>query len=453
MANASHASGRPVLIGLYQQLLTRGIRSFLPSSQIDIVESVPDSTTQLVFREKAEGALSFDWLGSRYVLSKPEEFSAHERRMLRSICKFLSTRYDLLFDREIAAQNMPMFGGVAEDRYVSAFLDPRVFGNAATEPALPDRVSAAIEVLRISALSSYEDKRISTGALLFGSLPDACHAPPPQPADALPYSSELTAIRSFHRICDGLRTIALVDAGGCMVELVDIQEWAQPYSAMELPVPAARRYRTHCQATLCGGHICLVLTPNGEIKIFGEGVQLFSFFDGRWRLTDAVSKYQRWEAAIGRRDLAAGLFSAGLNLAEHRRGGMFVVLDRPEDVHQLVSRVDLLETEHQERTGAKNQLNYLLRKTSAVELSPAVLESIAEIDGSVVLDRDSRVLAFGAILRHRPSLDEPVYKNDEIGEGGRTAAAIGASHFSNVLMISEGGQVSFYQKGHCVWTI
>ncbi len=70
-----------------------------------------------------------------------------------------------------------------------------------------------------------------------------------------------------------------------MVELVDVQEWAQPFSQMELPVPTARRYRTHSQATLCGGHICLVLTPNGEMKIFGEGVQLFSFFDGRWHQT------------------------------------------------------------------------------------------------------------------------------------------------------------------------
>jgi hypothetical protein len=218
---------------------------------------------------------------------------------------------------------------------------------------------------------------------------------------------------------------------------------------MEPPVPAARRYRTHCQATLCGGHVCLVLTPNGEIKIFGEGVQLFNFFDGRWHLTDAVSRYQRWESAIGRKDLAARLFSAGLNLAEHRRGGMFVVMENPEDAGQLVRGLDLLEAGQRERAGAKNQLNYLLRKTGAAELSPAVLESIAQIDGSVVLDRDGRLLAFGAILRHGSSVDE----SEEIGEGGRTAAAIGASQFGNVLMVSEGGEVSFFQKGHRIWTM
>ncbi len=441
--------GRSVLEGLYQQLLRRGVQYFLPSSHLEIVDHARESTPEMVFHATSQAGLSFEWLGNRYALTNHREFSDHEQRMVRSIGRFLSTRYELLFDREIAAQNMPIFGGLIEDRYVSTFLDGRVFGDATSAATLPDRVSEAIEVLRISALSSYEDKRISTGALLFGTLPDACHKLPSRPSDALPYSSELTSIHSFHRICDGLRTIALVDGSGLMVELVDVQEWTQPFSEMELPVPTARRYRTHTQATLCGGHICLVLTPNGEIKIFGEGVQLFSFFDGRWHLTDAVSKYQAWEAAIGRRDLAARLFCAGLNLAEHRRGGMFVVLEDPRHARQVVNGVDLLETDQRERAGAKYQLHYLLRRTRATELSLAVLESIAQIDGSVVLDRDSKLLAFGAILRHRSPADE----NEEIGEGGRTAAAIGASQFGDVLMVSEGGQLSFYQRGHCIWTL
>ncbi len=450
MIGVSKESSKPVLDGLYEQLLRRGVQKFLPSSHLEIVGPTLESTPpQMVFRATSQGGLSFDWLGSRYVLTNHRAFTDHEQRMLHGIGRFLSTRYELLFDREIATRSLPMFGGLTEDRYVSAFLEARVFDDARSAATLTDRVSEAIEVLRISALSSYEDKRISTGALLFGTLPDACHTLPARPADALPYSSELTSIHSFHRICDGLRTVALVDASGRMVELVDVQEWAQPFSEMEPPVPTARRYRTHSQATLCGGHICLVLTPNGEIKIFGEGVQLFSFFDGRWHLTDAVSKYEVWDSAVGRRDLSERLFSAGLNLAEHRRGGMFVVLESPSHVRQLVSGLDLLETGRRERAGAKNQLHYLLRKKRATDLSPAVLESIAQIDGSLVLDRDSTLLAFGAILRHRLSLDE----NEEVGEGGRTAAAIAASQFGAVLMVSEGGQLSFYQKGHCIWTL
>src|SRR5260370_1306641 len=122
--------------------------------------------------------LSFEWIGGSDALTDRTELSDHEQRMLRSIGRFLSTRYELLFDRKIAAQNLPIFGGLAEDRYVSTFLEPRVYDSATSAATLPDRVSEAIEVLRISALSSYEDKRISTGALLFGSLPDACHSLP-----------------------------------------------------------------------------------------------------------------------------------------------------------------------------------------------------------------------------------------------------------------------------------
>jgi hypothetical protein len=442
-------SGKSVLDALYQQLLRRGIQYFLPSSRLEIVGPVAESTRQIVFHPTSGSGLSFESLGTGYVLTNHREFSDHEQRMVRSMVRFLSTRYELLSDRELAEQSMPIFEGLIEDRYVSAFLEARVFNDAHSAATLPDRISEAIEVLRISALSSYEDKRISTGALLFGPMKDACHSLPHLPAGALPYSSDLTSIRSFHRICDGLRTLALVDSKGLMVELIDVQEWAQPFSEMELPVPTAWRYRTHCQATLCGGHICLVLTPNGEIKIFGEGAQLFSFFDGRWHLTDAVSKYQAWEDAIGRKDLAERLFSAALNLGEHRRGGMLVVLDDPSYAGQLVSPLDLLENERREGASAKNQLHYLLRRTRITELSSAVVESIAEIDGSVVLDRDSRLLAFGAILRHRL----PVNEDEDVGEGGRTAAAIGASRFGHVLMVSEGGQLSFYRKGHLVWTL
>ena len=180
----------------------------------------------------------------------------------------------LLFGRDVSAQNLPAFGGIIEDRYVSAFLQQ---GHGRTnEVAAPDRASEAIEVLRISALSSYEDKRISTGALLFGPFPDACHSLPPLPAGAIPYSSDLTSIRSFHRICDGLKTVALVDNAGLMVELIDIHEWARPYNDLELPVPAAHRYQTHCRATLCS-NIAKIRLPTRRIglRVRGDFASIF----------------------------------------------------------------------------------------------------------------------------------------------------------------------------------
>jgi hypothetical protein len=434
----------------YEELLARGIQYFLPASELTNVGRCEETRPEMHSRLR-DGGADLEWLGSKYSLvNQGNNFTEHEHKLLKSIGKVLSTRYQLLFNAEVVARSSEIFSGLPEDHYVSGFLDPYVFAGAAKLAKVTDRVSEAIEVLRISALSTYEDRRISTGALLFGFQPDACHSLPTQPAGALPYSSELTSIRSFHRICDGLHTVALVDREGLMVELVDVAEWARPFAEFELPAPSARRYEAHNRATLCGGHVCLVLTPNGEIKIFADGVQVFGFLDGRWHLTDAVEKYRVWEESLGNRELAHRLFSVALNLAEGRRGGLFVILDDARKARELLSSRDLLHSQQEPASaGSKNQLHYLLRKQRVTELSQPVLETIARIDGSIILDREANLLAFGAILRHSPVAVTP----DEVAEGSRTAAAIAASHFGNVLKISEDGHLSFYKRGRCAWNL
>ena len=441
---------RPFIDRYYEELLAHGIQYFLPLSELTSVGPSQERKSQLQTHLRAGGA-DLEWLGTKYFLANQgKDFTEHEHKLLKSIGKVLSTRYHLLFNVEVVARSSEIFSGLPEDHYVSGFLDPYVFAGAESRAKVTDRVSEAIEVLRISALSTYEDRRISTGALLFGFQPDACHALPPQPPGALPYTSELTSIRSFHRICDGLSSVALMDREGLMVELVDVAEWARPYADLPLPVPSTRRYQAHARATLCGGHVCLVLTPNGEIKIFADGAQAFSFLDGRWHLTDAVEKYRVWEEAVGIKELANRLFSVALNLAEGRRGGLFVILDDRRKARELLSSHDLLHQQQDPTTsGSKNQLHYLLRCQRVTEISQPVLETIARIDGSIVLDRDGSLLAFGAILRHSPV----ALTADEVVEGSRTAAAIAASHFGNVLKVSEDGRLSFYRGGHCAWSL
>jgi hypothetical protein len=380
------------------------------------------------------------------------ELTENEHKLLRSIARVLSMRYRMLIDSAVAVERIEMFRGLPEDRFVSAFLDaaPHTEGS----PLMLDRVSEAIEVLRISSSSTYENRRINTGVLLFGRGPDPCHDAPPLPEGALSYAQELTTTRTFHRLCDGMRTLALVDGSGRMVELVDIAEWAAPFADMPLPVPCALRFRAHCRATLCGGHVCLVLTPNGEIKAFADGTQVFNFLDGRWRLSDTAEKYAAWERALEGIALAERLFTTALNLAERRRGGLFVVLDDQQAANRLVSSDDRIDLPHPVSlaaapTRSKDLFHYLLRGKSALDLTPTVLESIARIDGAIVVDREASLLAFGAILRHQFDGGP----DSTAVEGGRTTAAIAASRYGHVLKVSEDGLVSYYSGGRCVWEL
>ena len=82
-------------------------------------------------------------------------------------------------------------------------------------------------------------------------------------------------------------------------------------------------------------------------------------------------------------------------------------------------------------------------------MSPAILETIARMDGAIVIDAQSNLLAFGAILRH----DLTTAAESEIVEGSRTTAAIESSRFGSVLKISEDGLVSFYRSRERIWEI
>jgi hypothetical protein len=437
--------------GLYGKLVEGGIGYFFPSASFKSLEPDRHAAQESISQESSGTSVLLNWLGARYSLTREEPFSDAEIKLLVEIGAVLESRYRMIVDTTRVEQRFELFRGLAEDRYVSAYID----GAPYAEPVWkgPDRVEDAIEVLRTSALTTYENRRISTGALLFGKSPDPCHERPIRPFGALRYSAALTSIRSFYRLCDGLQTMALVDQNGFLVEIVDVEQWAQPFADIRLPVPSSAQYRTHSRATLCGGHVCMILTPNGEMKIIADGVQVFRFWDGRWRLTDAQRKYNLWTSAIGNLELAERLFGAALNLAEDRRGGLLVVLDNPASAQKLVSSTDLLSSlpdrGQDPIIGTKDQLHYLLHEKRVLDVPIAVLETIARIDGGIVLDQDSNLLAFGAILRHHELSD---LHPDNI-EGGRTTAAIAASRFGSVLKISEDGLISFFQRGKCVWDI
>lgn len=446
-----HTQTAPFIDGLYGKFVEGAIEYFFPSAKFEslpVAAYAPEQGSS----QTAEGtALILNWLGSRYSLTRKGDFSDLELKLIASIGAVLDARYRMLVETVHVEQRFELFRGLPEDRYVSAFVDGTPYAQRVWQG--PDRVEDAIEVLRTSSLSTYENRRISTGVLLFGKDPDPCHDLPVTSLGALRYSSALTSIRSFYRLCDGLQTLALVDKNGFLVEIIDVEEWALPFAETELVVPSPTRYRTHSAATLCGGHICLILTPNGEMKVFANGVQVFRFWDGQWRLVDSERKYALWTEAVGNVELAERLFAAALNLAEDRRGGLLVVLDDPNNATKLVSRTDLLSPlpdrgEHPV-AGTKDQLHYLLHEKRVLDLPSSVLETVARIDGGIVLDRDSNILAFGAIFRHPDMAD----LHPENIEGGRTTAAISASRFGSVLKISEDGLISFFQNGKCVWDI
>jgi len=60
----------------------------------------------------------------------------------------------------------------------------------------------------------------------------SCHKLPPRPPERTPVSSELTSIRSFSPHLRWIADDRARDEKGAMVQLVDVHEWARPFSGL-----------------------------------------------------------------------------------------------------------------------------------------------------------------------------------------------------------------------------
>ena len=446
----------PAVAELFVSLFRRDLLTFFPRTRVEPDDSdpgprEPGSGPDFGLTDLDDG-LAVSMFGEVYRLSRPDgaPFPPQDRRMVEAIGAVLTLRYHHLFQVATTAR-LELFRGGSEDHYVAAYVEPRAYALPGTRPS---QVASTILTLRTAALSTYENHRVSTGALLLG----AGHAPRPTPADALPYGAELAGLKSVHRLCDGERTLFLVDRAGNLAEIIDVGRWAEAIAGPPAAVPGPRAFEPHARATRVGGHVCLVLSRNQEIKVFAGGAQTFAFAHGRWRMLDAPAKYASWLKAVADPGVAVPLFRAAANLAEARRGALFVVLDDPaEAVGRLVAPHDLLsapmtplpEGLPSSDPLARRALHYLARGRDVAGLDPTVLEALASLDGALVVDRAGRLLAFGAILRHDAS-DLPALL---AAEGARTTAALVASRFGPVLKVSEDGVASCYLRGSLVWEL
>jgi hypothetical protein len=441
---------------LYDNLLQSALRQFFGRATFE-TEPIPSlsSDGRLAIEPTNDpSVLSIRWFGSRHVLHVPARrpFTRHEVRLAKAIGSVLAMRYRALFDPRQMLERGELFRGAIEDRYVGAFLD----GAESSDPSRSraDLVATAIEVLRVAALSSYENKAISSGLLIDSDGKDL----PGSAVDghAYKYTQALTGIKSFYRLSDGIQTLFLVNRESVVLDIVEIARYAASMrtpAGVLLDVPVPTQFRPHAFATAGNRNTCIVLSPSHEIKVFAEGVEMFSFRNARWHLLDIQAKYEMWERAVENSALANRLFQIALDLSDARQGALFVVLRDPENsLPMLVAPGDRLDSPRGKPRDLPDrvQLLHMLRGRSAVNLDPAVLTGLARTDGATVMDGTGRLLAVGAILLH----SEPLQPHSSLAvEGARTTAAMSAGRYAAVLKVSEDGLITFYDRQEKIWDI
>src|SRR5258705_6768277 len=197
---------------LYDNLLQAALRQFF-SRAIFETEPTPSlsSDGRLAIEPTNDpSVLSIRWFGSRHVLHVPAKrpFTAHEVRLARAIGTVLAARYRAIFDPKQMLERGELFRGAIEDRYIAAFLD--VVYSPGGSHSRADLLATAIEVLRVAALSSYENRAISSGVLILEGEDDRIRPRRVAQDQLYQYSQALTGIKSFYRLSDGIETVFLV---------------------------------------------------------------------------------------------------------------------------------------------------------------------------------------------------------------------------------------------------
>ncbi len=443
---------------LYDSFLQAALRQFLARATFESEPMLSASSDGRLAIEPTDDpcVMYVRWFGSRYGLRVPERrpFTTHEIRMARAIGSVLAARYHAILNPKAMVERGELFRGAIEDRYAGAFADGHPYP-AGTAVSRADRIASAIEVLRVAALSSYENRAISSGVLVLGPDGDTRATTRVQPM-SLEYSQSLTAVKSFFRLVDGLRTLFLAAHDGRLIDIVDVHQWSADRCGDDmLPAPVPSAYEAHARATLRGGHVCVVLSPSHEIKVFAEGAEILTFRHAHWHLLDVQAKFELWAEAVGQRSLATRLFQTALELSNARQGALFVVVREPaQAIDTLVSpadRVDIGSTREARalaRVPTRRDLLDLLTGRAITDLEPSVLAALASLDGATVTDATGALIAAGAILRTAGDVPQ----DDVIVEGARTTAALGASRFGPVLKVSEDGAMTFYD-GVRVWDL
>jgi hypothetical protein len=443
----------------YDTFLQRALSRFFERATLE-TESIPSPSSDgrlAIDATEDPSALAVRWFGNRYILRVPARrpFTADEVRFARAIGSVLESRYRAILNPQLMVERAGLFRGAIEDRYVGAFFDGTPYSPRA-DGGRSERVAEVLEMMRVAALSSYENAPISTGVLLLEGDADPIGAYPAAERDWPHYTGALTSIKSFFRLADGQRTVFQVARDGRLLDIIDIGRWgAASLGTGELEAPCARAYAAHAAATRAARHVCIVLSPSREIKVFAEGAQLFAFRNADWHLLDLQAKYVMWERAVGRPALARRLFQTALDLADAREGALFVVLRRPiESLNQLVADSDRLDMElvgeqADPDTPSRRHLLHVLAGRSVTDFDASVFESLATLDGAVVTEPGGQLLAVGAILRHPPSA---MPSAEGAMEGARTTAAMAASRYGPVLKVSEDGMITFFDGGR-LWDI
>jgi hypothetical protein len=285
-----------------------------------------------------------------------------------------------------------------------------------------------------------ESKNLTHGVVITDAIRD-------EPRLSVPYPSGLRSAKRSPLLFDGQRSVLIVDESGRA--RTELQR-----HRLEQVVPSNARTGFDDNAFVDSGSLVALATRRlGGIGFFlREDRSIWTFVEGRplvirrgehWtafplRLTTAIGD------AIGGGHAVDLVVQAAMMIAVQPSGAILGIVDQPSSLDGTVAKKDRYDLRDQFDPAAMRAETRLHHLLDIVDMDAHTLARLAALDGATIVDREGRLLAYGAIVTSAYSQHE----------GARTAAARTLSEkVLAVIKVSEDGEITVFRDGVAVTSL
>lgn len=194
--------------------------------------------------------------------------------------------------------------------------------------------------------------------------------------------------------------------------------------------------------------IAIILTNRGDILIFANNELKFVKRFSKWHLVKMSDlNYHMPNTREYNENLKSAIAETCLDISFKRTGACIGIITNPDDIQYLVDDDDLIDRSNKSRI---QFLKKAIGNEKFHNISRAIRQELAAIDGAIVLGKDGTIFAIGAILKiaHTP--------NDNRTTGGRSVAAQHLACYGVGIKISADGGITAWRnnkipKSGCPW--
>jgi hypothetical protein len=263
------------------------------------------------------------------------------------------------------------------------------------------------------------------------------------------YPGDVRAAKRAPLLFDGQRSVLVVDPEGRA--RTELQR-----HRFERLAPHVEPSRVHEDDSVESGSLVAAATSAlGGLGFFVRADRsIWTFVDGQPLL---VRRGEHWTAfplelsslisrMIGGGSVAEMVTRAAFMISTQPGGAILAIVDDAAVLDGIVPAKDRYDLRHQvvATSGGLRPETRLHHLIDAEELDEQTLARLALLDGATVLDRDGRLLAYGAV----------VSSADSEHEGARTAAARTLSETARVVLkVSVDGDITVFRDGASVVTL